>query len=75
MLTGKATEERLHRERRLRAFLAWCGGALDGLLRYVLRTDCFFLSTELLKYHPGLEFLGSTPEFQEKYGKLEARCA
>ena len=30
------------------------------------------LSTELLKYHPGLEFLGSTPEFQEKYGKLNA---
>lgn len=25
-------------------------------------------TVELLKYHPGLEFLGNTPEFQEKYG-------
>lgn len=25
-------------------------------------------AVELLKYHPGLEFLGNTPEFQEKYG-------
>ncbi|KAJ8546984.1 hypothetical protein ON010_g11254 [Phytophthora cinnamomi] len=28
-----------------------------------------FLPTELLKYHPGLEFLGGTPEFQEKYDR------
>lgn len=26
---------------------------------------------ELLASHPGLEFLRSTPEFQERYGMLE----
>uniref|UniRef100_A0AAV1UA55 EF-hand domain-containing protein n=1 Tax=Peronospora matthiolae TaxID=2874970 RepID=A0AAV1UA55_9STRA len=34
---------------------------------FIERDDFAPFLHELLKYHPGLEFLGSTPEFQEKY--------
>ncbi|KAF1326749.1 Serine threonine-protein phosphatase 2a regulatory subunit b subunit, partial [Globisporangium splendens] len=34
---------------------------------YIERDDFAPFLHELLKYHPGLEFLGNTPEFQEKY--------
>ncbi|KAG7395955.1 Serine/threonine-protein phosphatase 2A regulatory subunit B'' subunit alpha [Phytophthora boehmeriae] len=34
---------------------------------YIERDDFAPFLHELLKYHPGLEFLGGTPEFQEKY--------
>ena len=37
---------------------------------YVERDDFAPFLHELLKYHPGLEFLGGTPEFQEKYGEF-----
>ena len=48
-------------------FLHGAPGCGMGCLHYLLLL--IVLSTELLKYHPGLEFLGGTPEFQEKYGK------
>ncbi|POM79604.1 EF-Hand 1, calcium-binding site domain containing hypothetical protein [Phytophthora palmivora] len=35
---------------------------------FIERDDFGPFLHELLKYHPGLEFLGGTPEFQEKYG-------
>lgn len=34
---------------------------------FIERDDFAPFLHELLKYHPGLEFLGGTPEFQEKY--------
>ncbi|OWZ03345.1 hypothetical protein PHMEG_00024941 [Phytophthora megakarya] len=34
---------------------------------FIERDDFASFLHELLKYHPGLEFLGGTPEFQEKY--------
>nr|CCA22536.1 conserved hypothetical protein [Albugo laibachii Nc14] len=34
---------------------------------FIERDDFAPFMHELLKYHPGLEFLASTPEFQEKY--------
>ena len=33
---------------------------------YIVRKDFMPLLEELLTYHPGLEFLEATPEFQEK---------
>uniref|UniRef100_K3X4R6 EF-hand domain-containing protein n=1 Tax=Globisporangium ultimum (strain ATCC 200006 / CBS 805.95 / DAOM BR144) TaxID=431595 RepID=K3X4R6_GLOUD len=36
---------------------------------YIERDDFAPFLHELLKYHPGLEFLGNTPEFQEKYDR------
>lgn len=37
------------------------------LKEYIERDDFAPFLHELLKYHPGLEFLAGTPEFQEKY--------
>ncbi|TYZ58737.1 hypothetical protein PybrP1_010558 [[Pythium] brassicae (nom. inval.)] len=36
---------------------------------FIERDDFAPFLHELLKYHPGLEFLGNTPEFQEKYDR------
>lgn len=37
--------------------------------RYVVKADLLPLMEELLAFHPGLAFLESTPEFQEKYAR------
>ncbi len=41
----------------------------DSTSSYIEPADFNPYLQELLKYHPGLEFLHTTPEFQEKYAK------
>lgn len=37
--------------------------------RFIIKSDLLPLMEELLAFHPGLAFLESTPEFQEKYAR------
>ncbi|KUF76322.1 Serine/threonine-protein phosphatase 2A regulatory subunit B'' subunit alpha [Phytophthora nicotianae] len=51
----------------LTSVAAFCYQVKQPKNDFIERDDFAPFLHELLKYHPGLEFLGGTPEFQEKY--------